>query len=644
MKKENIYEELIELLKKHGELFAENGSIYKNKVQELTLKNDNKLIELLLSDKKFKELFFLSVGGATIFNKDKFIGLVYNKKFLPDSYTKFGNKIGLSSKDEFIAKNKEVVLNWPYKDCMLEGGMTKEDKGRDEIFWNEIIAPEHITRLKSPKAFMNAKRIDAKGSQPLQEFNRNADGTITDNLIIKGNNLLALHSLKEQFAGKVKLIYIDPPYNPDTVANTFSYKNSFNHSSWLTFMKNRAEVARNLLMDSGIYCVAIDHNELFYVGILLDEIFLRENRLGVVAVETNRGGRSDSGFFATSHEYFLVYAKNRERSKVNNLVLAKEIVDREYYLQDEVSKYKRTPLKRTGSNSTPDKRPNLNFPIFYNPTSKEISLEAVAGYEKIMPKGSNGIDRVWRWSKKKVLEDINDIEVVDKDGKFTVHVKDRIRYDKKPKTMWYGARYDASSHGTKLLQKFELEEDFSYPKSLHLMKDIISILTDPGDIILDFHGGSGTTAHAVLELNKDESKERKFILVEQMDYINQITCPRIIDVIKQNNYHSSFIYMELAEWNQKWVNEIKQAKKSTETIALWDKIKDNAFLNYKININTIDKNINEFNDLSLEDRKKFLLDCLDANHLYINYSEIEDEEYKMDDADKELSNKFYNRQ
>ena len=181
------------------------GDCIKNKLQELSLKNDKKLIELLLNDSKCKKHFFFQVGNATIFDKDKFVGLIYNKKFLPDSYTKFSEKIGLASKEEFIIRKEVVVLNWPFKDCMLEGGMTKEDRGRDEIFWNETIAPEHITRLKSPKAFMNGKRIDAKGTKRVKGLTRGQDGLIKDNLVIKGNNLLALHSLKEQLLAKLNL-------------------------------------------------------------------------------------------------------------------------------------------------------------------------------------------------------------------------------------------------------------------------------------------------------------------------------------------------------------------------------------------------------------------------------------------------------
>jgi len=221
---ENLLDNLKNLLKKDERLISE-GELLKNKVIELALKLDKDLIKLLLSDKKMKEVFFVDIDGTLIFDKDKFIRFVSSKDFLPDSYTAFKQKISLI--DEYgryfsqIPTN-EVVLAWPYKDCVLEGGMTKEDQKRDEIFWNEILAPDEISRLLDPKVFTNAKRIDAKGEHKLDKFKTDEKGDIKDNLIIKGNNLLALHSLKKRFAGKIKLIYIDPPYN--TGSDEFKYK------------------------------------------------------------------------------------------------------------------------------------------------------------------------------------------------------------------------------------------------------------------------------------------------------------------------------------------------------------------------------------------------------------------------------------
>jgi len=307
---ENLLDNLKNLLQKDERLVSE-GELLKNKVIELAIKLDKDLIKLLLADKQMKEVFFIEVGKATIFDKDKFIRFVSNKQFLPDSYTAFKNKIGLTEEEEFIKEKKEVVLSWPYKDCVLEGGMTKENQKRDEIFWNEILAPDEISRLLDPKVFTNAKRIDKKGpasakatagkEHKFDGFRTDAcpvgsrsdsfgeNGDIKDNLIIKGNNLLALHSLKKRFAGKVKLIYIDPPYN--TGNDEFKYNDAFNHSSWLVFMRNRLEVARELLKEDGLIFISIDDNEIHYLKVLMDEIFSRENYLNTFCWVSNLKGR-----------------------------------------------------------------------------------------------------------------------------------------------------------------------------------------------------------------------------------------------------------------------------------------------------------------------------------------------------------------
>ena len=251
--------------------FIADGQLLKNTIVEHALKLDKDLIRLLLSKKRIKERFFCDIDGTLVFDKDKFISFVDNKQFLPDSYTAFKNKIGLTfdGKDDYLKERKDVVLVWPYKDCVLEGGQTKEDQKRDEIFWNETLAPDEIDRLFEPKVLTSFKRFDKKGEHKVSEIKD------TDNLIIKGNNLLALHTLKKRFAGKVKLIYIDPPYNIG--GDSFQYNDSFKHSTWLTFMKNRLEAAKELLDKHGTIWINVDDTEAYYLKILCDEIFDRDN-------------------------------------------------------------------------------------------------------------------------------------------------------------------------------------------------------------------------------------------------------------------------------------------------------------------------------------------------------------------------------
>ncbi|MBN2542088.1 hypothetical protein JXI42_04415 [bacterium] len=217
-----IFEKLENSLKKEPNFVTDNGEIKKWVVINKAQNFDEELIGLLLEDKELKEKFFFDVKGVTVFNQALFIRFLEQKNYLNDSYTAYKNKVGLTIDGKYLKQRNEVALVWPFKDCILEGGQSREEEKREEIFFNEILAQDEITQLLEPKVFTNAKVFDKDGEHPFSSFTRDAElnkkrklpeNTITDNLIIKGNNLLALHTLEKEFAGKVKLIYIDPPYN-----------------------------------------------------------------------------------------------------------------------------------------------------------------------------------------------------------------------------------------------------------------------------------------------------------------------------------------------------------------------------------------------------------------------------------------------
>ena len=230
-------------------------------LMNLASQDDDKLLEFLLSNESFKQRFFTALNSAFIFKKEEFLSFL-NLRLLNASYTKFSNKIGLSTHETFIKKDDKVVLNFAFKDCILKGGASKDEDKKNEIFFNEILAKDEIDVLFARKALQNFELI---GQGDLKENLNNA------NLLIKGNNLLALHSLKKKFANKVKLIYIDPPYN--TGNDSFNYNDNFNHSTWLTFMKNRLEIAKEFLRDDGVIFIQCDDNEQAYLKVLCDEIF-----------------------------------------------------------------------------------------------------------------------------------------------------------------------------------------------------------------------------------------------------------------------------------------------------------------------------------------------------------------------------------
>ena len=268
---QNLLEELKSTLEIDDRLVID-GKLNKNKIVEMALALDGELLALLLKNDTIKKHFFKEVSGTLIFDKIEFQRSVSNKQFLPDSYTAFKNKIGLTANGEYLTESKEVVLAWPYKDCVLEGGQTKEDQKRKEIFWNATLAPDEIDRLLDPKVLTNFKKYDKDGESIPDTINPKQD-----NFIFKGNNLLALHSLRRQFAGKVKLIYIDPPYN--TGGDSFQYNDRFNHSAWLTFIQNRLLIAKDLLANNGSIWINIDDDESHYLKVMCDEVFGRHNFL-----------------------------------------------------------------------------------------------------------------------------------------------------------------------------------------------------------------------------------------------------------------------------------------------------------------------------------------------------------------------------
>lgn len=342
-----------------------------------------------------------------------------------------------------------------------------------------------------------------------------------NHVFIEGDNYHALSVLNYTHKKKVDLIFIDPPYN--TGNKSWIYNNSyvekddrFRHSKWLSFMSKRLKLAKNLLKDDGIIVVTIDDYELYTLGLLMDDIFFEQNRIGVLVVESNPRGRTTNKFFATSHEYWLVYAKNIEKANIENLPLTEEQANL-FHLEDDVSRYRLLPFRRSGGLSTPKERPNSFYPIYFDKKTNKIDIKKFKGAIEIFPVDTSGRNRVWRQTRPSLMEAVNRGDmVIKKNGNgYAVYMKDRIKAGRKPKTVWINPKYDASSHGTVLVDKIlNRRKSFDYPKSLYSVLDSLSVLVNSKKeaIILDFFAGSGTTGHAVLELNKRDSGKRQFIL------------------------------------------------------------------------------------------------------------------------------------
>ncbi len=370
-----------------------------------------------------------------------------------------------------------------------------------------------------------------------------SDNSLPTNILIEGDNYHSLSVLNYTHRGAVDVIYADPPYN--TGNKSWIYNNdyvekddSYRHSKWLSFIEKRARLAKFLLKEDGIFVLTIDDYELFTVGLLLDEIFGEENKIGIVAIETNPRGRTTNTFFATSHEYILFYAKKSEEAELDFKDLTEDQAGA-FDLEDEISKYRLLPFRRSGGLSTREERPNSFYPIYFDKASGKISIEKFKGAAEILPIDGEGRERVWRQTRPSLMIAVNkgDMVIRHNGSKFTVLMKDRIKDGRKAKTVWIDPKYDASSHGTVLIQSIlNKRKVFDYPKSLYAVIDTLNVLikSNKDALVLDFFAGSGTTGHAVLEINKQDGGNRKFILCtnNEKKICEEVTYERIKRVMK----------------------------------------------------------------------------------------------------------------
>ena len=620
------------LLKSNKKYISEKNEILKAKVYEDAVNINKELIELLLSDGKVRETYFTEINGILVFDKQGFLNFLESKDFLPDSYTAFKNKIGLTDRNgNYLLDNDDIVLSFPYKDCVLVGGQDKDDQKREEKMYNEILASEEISTLFSPKVLTNIKRFGKISSQSVSQSVSQSDVIFSenDNLIIKGNNLIALASLLKRYEGKVKCIYIDPPYN--TGNDSFGYNDRFNHSTWLVFMKNRLELAKRLLSDDGIIFVQIDNSpssinespEFGYILVLMDEIFGRKNYVTTFTWKKKGNSSNTKDDIGTITESILMYSRKIESIEVN--------------LQEYKRKYKYTDEEGMEY--------NLEEPLKTNSGEyerKTMKFEIKTPYGNFLPpKGKR-----WTLGKEKVEEII-------KKGKYVV--KDNKIYIKKYSTDYKKGEYKLYNnlllkHSSLKGAKGELSklgfqrEKFSSPKPEILIKRIFEISTQPDDLVLDFYLGSGTTAAVAHKMG------RRYIGIEQMDYIEEIAVERLKKVVdgEQGGISKivgwqgggSFVYCELKENGQKLIDSVLSS--DGESI---DEIKEKIFSDDRIvpyitkqELEKVDK---DFLNLKLEEKKKVLMDLVDKNKLYINYSDIDNKEYDISKEEKQFNDSFY---
>ncbi|QDY54263.1 site-specific DNA-methyltransferase [Helicobacter pylori] len=609
----------------------------KERLVTLILQNDEKLLTFMLEHENandYKNAFFKIIANSLVFNEKALLECLEIKE-LEKSFTRFENKIGLYSQGRPIKSSELVVLNFPFKDNVLLGNAKDNSTKSNELFYHEILHKKEIDTLLKKKALCH---FEMHGEGDLE----NALKDKNTNYLIKGNNLIALHSLKKKFAKQVKCIYIDPPYN--TGNDSFNYNDNFNHSSWLVFMKNRLEVAREFLSDDGVIFVQCDDNEQAYLKVLMDEIFLRENFVSCITHIVKPEGRM-YGQVAKTHEYILVYAKN-----INNLIFNEiEKEGHAFSYADEKGGFDLKNLENgnfTAFNSA--NRPNLRYSFFVDEKTinsdefMPVYTEYKNGLTEVLPKTKDSFEYVWRWGKEKASNEIFDIVATKNKNSILIFQKTRSTTTRTKSIFWDKSMI--TKKGTDEIKiLFNDSSVFDTPKPEALISRILEISTQENDLVLDFFAGSGTTCAVAHKM------KRRYIGIEQMDYIETITKERLKKVIegeqggisKKCGFKGggSFVYAELKEVNSGIKKQILNASSASECLKIFNDLSERFLKHADCKIDEIHSE--EFQNLDLNEQKRICCTLLDSNEDYLNLGDIDEDAWGIDKITKKYNEIFY---
>ncbi|GAA7450191.1 site-specific DNA-methyltransferase [Helicobacter pylori] len=602
------------------------------RLETLILQHDEKLLEFMLSNPNandYKKHFFKTIANALVFDEKALLKGLTKKKELEKSFTQFANKIGLYLQGRPIKSNELVVLNFPFKDNVLLGNAKDDSAKSNELFYHEVLHKKAIDTLLNKKALC---RFEMHGKGDLESTLKDKN----TNYLIKGNNLIALHSLKKKFAKQVKCIYIDPPYN--TGNDSFNYNDNFNHSSWLVFMKNRLEIAKEFLSENGVIFIQCDDNEQAYLKVLCDEIFGRENFVASIVWANTQGGiGSDSRFFRKKHEYILCYTPNKDMISI----YGQKITDTEKYnLSDQFENSRGKFLLKDLCVGSLGYVPSLDFPI------------TAPNGTKIYPNNGTEKNHRWRWNKEKVAWGIENqfIEFKKKqNGMWGVFTKQylncdnegniQIRTQQPSSFINQFSNIDSSKH----LKVLFGNNAFSYSKPEGLIAEILNYATQKGDLVLDFFAGSGTTCAVAHKMN------RRYIGIEQMDYIENITKERLKKVIegeqggisKKLGFKGggSFVYAELKEVNLEIKKQILNAKSTHECLKIFNDLSE-RFLK-RADCKNDEIHSEEFQNLDLNEQKKICCNLLDSNEDYLSVGDMDEDAWGIDENTKKYNEIFY---
>ncbi len=399
---------------------------------------------------------------------------------------------------------KRDYQNWPHGKLLHEYKELLKRK-KFGIVWEDKIE-EVAEQCKTSLPILKDEKIKSLST----------DRNGINHIFIEGDNYHALSVLNYTHKKKIDVIFIDPPYN--TGSQHWIYNNSyveredrFRHSKWLSFMSKRLRLARNLLKDDGFFTITIDNNELFTLGLLMDEIFGESNRVGIVTVLHNPKGRNQAKFFSENSEFLLVYAKDISKSSFNSVAISDDVQGTFTQLDNE-GKFRYEPYVRSRTVWSRENRPKNWYPIYISKDLKDITHKKQKGYYEVFPITNNGKEMAWKNIQETFIElNKNDYFKAEKEGSKII-IYHKYREQQVLKNVWTDKKYQSEFHGTNLLKNIFGDKRFDYPKSLYLILDILKITSRENAVILDFFAGSGTTGHAVLELNNEDGGNRQFIL------------------------------------------------------------------------------------------------------------------------------------
>lgn len=610
-----IQQALREVVESFDEQYVAEGLLKKDAIIVDLDNYKPELVEKIFKNAILNEAFTEDIAGATILKINDIIQMLEVDEYWSNSYTRYTNKIGLATNNHYLDETIDVVLNFPYKDGILKASMTKDDVSREdaeESFLNEIVAREEIDVLLDEKIFKNAKKYDKNGSSPVSEIKD------TDNLIIKGNNLLALHSLKKRFSGKIKSIIIDPPYyfKKTKSSDAFNYNSNFKLSTWLVFMKNRLDVATELLSDEGLCIIIVGEEGYAQLKLLADNIFGEDKYIGTISWRKS-DNQANIGEFAKVTDYILIYKKSS--GKLNKLPLTDK-ARKEYRYSDENGYFRRQILLHKT-------RGKYNYELT-TPTGKKLYGPWMKEKEEI--ERLDNLGKIY-WTRGGQEQPYGKLYLQDSEGQI-------------PNDFWDNSFGTNQRGAEEIRELFRGDRLFDFPKPERLIYNLIKISSEEGDLVLDFFMGSGTTAAVAHKMN------RQYIGIEQMDYIETVSIERLKKVIdgEQGGISQdvawsgggSFIYAELMDKNATFIDAVLNSKHSDELKAIFDDMKATLDFDFRVDLQEVDQSIW---DEDFEMQKKILVKIIDKNQLYHNYSEIDDKTIKsqLSQSDYDFNKSFY---